>query len=399
MSDWDVVVVGAGMVGSAAGRHLAENGCTVAIIGPGEPENPNTADVFASHYDQGRVQRLIGFDPLWTRLCVESATAWPNLQQRTGITLHDPVGCLYLAPHRDSYLLGAADIGRQFGLSYQVIAGAADVHRVAPSLMVPDDVVGLFEAGPGGSINPRAVVAAQLAAAELAGGAILRDIVTSATRSGGVTELTTAAGEVHRTATVVLAAGSFSNSSGLLRRPLDVLVKGETVVLAEVSADTAASLADLPSVLYEVETDELDGIYLIKPLQYPDGRFYLKLGMNQAIDPLLADADAIRDWFRGLVPDDSLPRLRREVTTLFPDVPFRGFRTKRCILSRTISRRPYLGQVGDGWVVAMGCNGYSAMASDAQGRIAATLALTGQVPDGYDPAELTVRWHGSEPAG
>ena len=75
----------------------------------------------------------------------------------------------------------------------------------------------------------------------------------------------------------------------------------------------------------------------------------------------------------------------------FPDVPFLGFRTKRCILSRTLGRRPYLGPISAGVIVAMGCNGYSAMACDAQGRIAATLALTGDVPDGYDAAELSVR--------
>lgn len=391
MNSWDVVVVGAGLVGSAAARHLTAAGAAVAVIGPPEPENLSAASVFASHYDQGRVQRLIGFDELWTRLSVESAAAWPELEKLTGLAVHDPVGCLYLTAHQDSYLQGAAAISERFGLSHQVVDGSAAVRRIAPRLHVPDSVVGLFEPGPAGSINPRAVIAAQLFLTQQAGGSVLRDEVTLIRRTGGVSELTTAAGGVHRAGTVVVATGSFTNSGGLLSRPLDVLVKGETVVLAEVSADTAASLADQPSVLYEIETAELDGIYLIKPLRYPDGRFYLKLGMNQAVDPVLNGAGTIRDWFRSTAPDDTLPRLQREVTALFPDVPFLGFRTKRCILSRTVGRRPYLGPLGEGLVVAMGCNGYSAMASDAQGRIAASLALTGEVPGGYDAAELTVR--------
>lgn len=391
MNTWDVVVVGAGLVGSAAGRHLADAGCKVAVIGPAEPENFDAAAVFASHYDQGRVQRLIGFDELWTRMNIESAGAWPVLERLTGLTVHDPVGCLYLAPGKDGYLSGAAGIARRFGLPHQAVEGARAVQRIAPQLRIPDSVVGLFEPGPAGSINPRAVVAAQLIAARQAGGIVLRDVVTSLRRDRGSTELTTAAGEIHRAGAVVVATGSFINTAGLLPRPLDVLVKGETVVLAEVSAATAATLADLPSVLYEVATAELDGIYLIKPLRYPDGRWYLKLGMNQAIDPLLNDAATIGEWFRSTTPDDSLTRLRREVIALFPDVPFLGFRTKRCILSRTVDRRPYLGFITEGLVVAMGCNGYSAMASDAQGRIAATLAVTGRPPDGYDAAELAVR--------
>jgi len=391
MSTWDVVIIGAGLVGSAAARHLAAAGSKVAVIGPAEPEDPDAAVVFASHYDQARVQRLIGFDELWTRLSVESARAWPELERLTGLTVHDPVGCLYLAPRPDSYLDGAAALGQQFGLQHQEIDGSEAVRQIAPQLHVPDSVVGLFEPGPAGSINPRALVAAQLQATQQSGGTVVRDVVTSLRREGGISELTTAAGQVHRAGSVVVATGSFANTGGLLPRPLDVLVKGETVVLAEVSADTAASLVALPSVLYEMETDELDGIYLIKPVRYPDGRFYLKLGMNQAVDPLLNDITAIREWFRDKAPDDTLSRFQREVTALFPTVPFLGFRTKRCIISRTVDRRPYLGPLGEGLVVAMGCNGYSAMASDAQGRVAATLALTGEVPDGYDATELAVR--------
>ncbi|MGS0685490.1 NAD(P)/FAD-dependent oxidoreductase [Nakamurella sp. GG22] len=391
MSTWDVVVIGAGLVGSAAARYLATAGATVAVIGPAEPENADEAEVFASHYDQGRVQRLIGFDQLWTRLSVESARAWPDLERFTGLTVHDPVGCLYLAPHRDDYLKNAPELGHVFGLQHQMVDGPDAVRRFAPQLQVPDGVVGMYEPGPAGSINPRAVVAAQLLAAEQARGTVLRDVVSAGRRVAGVSELTTTSGEVHRSGTVVVATGSFTNASRLLNRRLDVLIKGETVLMAEVSAETAASMAAMPSVLYEVETDDFDGIYLIKPLRYPDGRWYLKLGMNQAVDPLLDDIGSIRRWFRNTTPDDTLPRLRTQVLALFPHTRFLSFRTKRCILSRTVGRRPYLGPLGDGVVVAMGCNGYSAMASDAQGRIAATLALTGEVPDGYDAAELAVR--------
>lgn len=82
--------------------------------------------------------------------------------------------------------------------------------------------------------------------------------------------------------------------------------------------------------------------------------------MNQAVDPLLDDIASIMAWLRGAAPEDgSLARLRQEVTTLFPDTPFLGFRTKRCIISRTVGRRPYIGPVADGVTVAMGCNGYS----------------------------------------
>lgn len=393
MTIWDVAVVGAGPVGAAAARHLAAAGATVLVIGAPEPADPTHAEVFASHHDRARVQRLLGFDELWTRLSVETAAAWPELERRTGRTVHDPVGCLYLAPGPDDYLRGATALAVKFGLTHQKVDGAAEARRFAPQLQVPPTVVGLFESGPAGSLDPRQVIAAQLQVAAGAGAQVVRDVVVGVQRSGGVSTLTTAAGQVHRAATVLTATGSFTNASRLLPRPLDVRIKGETVLLAEVSAATAEELSTLPSVLYEVETDELDGIYLIKPLQYPDGRWYLKLGMNQAVDPDLSDPTALRSWFRDTTADDTtLPRLRTELLALFPQVPFLSFRTKRCVLSRTVGRRPYLGRVDDGLVVAMGCNGYSAMASDAQGRIAAALVTTGGVPAGYDADNLQVRF-------
>ena len=367
VNTWDFVVVGAGLVGSAAAKYLARSGARVAVIGPPEPDAGGPAEVFASHYDQGRVQRLIGFDDLWTRLCVETAQVWPQLEQSTGITVHDPVGWLYLSPSHDEYLDCAPAMADQFDLCYESVDGAGDVARIVPQLHVPGSVVGLFERGAAGSINPRAVVRAQLQAARDSNGVIVRDVVASMRRCEGVTELRTTTGEVHRAGAVVVAAGSFTNASGLLPRPLDVQVKGETVILAEVSSETAAELSSMPSVHYEVESETREGIYLIKPLRYPDDRFYLKLGMNQAVDPALDDLDALQAWFLDETTDDgSLARLKHEVTTLFPEVPFRSFRTKRCVISRTVGRRPYLGEVSPRLRVAMGCNGYSAMASDAQ---------------------------------
>ena len=57
---FDFVVVGKGMMGAAAARHLAMTGATVALVGRGEPADWQKHDgVFASHYDSGRITRTI----------------------------------------------------------------------------------------------------------------------------------------------------------------------------------------------------------------------------------------------------------------------------------------------------------------------------------------------------
>ena len=51
-----IMVVGCGLFGSAATRHLSERTDGVVCIGPKEPKNRQDHNgVFASHYDEGRM--------------------------------------------------------------------------------------------------------------------------------------------------------------------------------------------------------------------------------------------------------------------------------------------------------------------------------------------------------
>ena len=63
------IVVGTGMIGSAALRHLSLLSDSVCGIGSEEPANPeNHHGVFSSHYDQGRIASATGPDPIWNTL-------------------------------------------------------------------------------------------------------------------------------------------------------------------------------------------------------------------------------------------------------------------------------------------------------------------------------------------
>ena len=60
---FDVLVIGKGLMGSAAARYLREFGADTAVLGPDEPQKLQTHDgVFASHYDQGRIPRRLSKD-------------------------------------------------------------------------------------------------------------------------------------------------------------------------------------------------------------------------------------------------------------------------------------------------------------------------------------------------
>src|SRR6478736_5734911 len=105
MKIFDTIVIGKGLMGAAAAKYLSSSGQNIAIIGADEPSDVNTATVYSSHYDQGRLQRIVGRDEVWTRLNIDSAKAYSQLQNETRIEFHYEPGCLYVSLHEnDTYL-------------------------------------------------------------------------------------------------------------------------------------------------------------------------------------------------------------------------------------------------------------------------------------------------------
>lgn len=71
--DFKVIIVGRGMMGAAAARHLSGMIDGVALIGPGEPaERKSHHGVFASHYDEARITRSFDDNMVWAMLAARS---------------------------------------------------------------------------------------------------------------------------------------------------------------------------------------------------------------------------------------------------------------------------------------------------------------------------------------
>ena len=102
---YDSFIIGKGMIGSAAAKYLSRSGENVAITGPDESTALKDGVVFSSHYDQSRIQRIIGKDDTWTRLNQQAVDEYPTLEHSTGIRFHSDIGCLYVNPYgSDAYL-------------------------------------------------------------------------------------------------------------------------------------------------------------------------------------------------------------------------------------------------------------------------------------------------------
>jgi sarcosine oxidase len=392
---YDVVVVGNGMFGAAATRHLSARGLRVVAVGPDEPVDWKTHDgVFSSHYDQGRITRVIDSDPVWAQLAQRSIAVYQELEAQSGVTFHHRSGGVWIYPQTPAALarLQQADaVGRTFGAEFDRLTDKEVVSRF-PVLRVPPAAITLWERGPAGHIDPRSMVRAQLAVAGKQGATVLRQTVMGYTRRNNAFEVTTDGGTRVRAAKLLIAAGAYTNH--LLARPLAMQCKARTVLLAEIDETEARRLQALTStILWLADDPVLDSVYSTPPVRYPDGKLCIKIGGSRHIPYLLETPQQFRQWFQGAGDVEELAALRSVLLALLPGLSVTSYGAKTCVVAYTAHNRPYIDRldVDQGFVVAGGC-GAGAKSCDEIGRVAAGLVEAGAWS--YDlPAEtFAARW-------
>ena len=175
---YDCIVIGKGLIGSAAAKYLSQSQKKVAVLGPDETQAINDGIVFSSHYDESRIQRVIGKDATWTLLNQQSADGYANLEKESEITFHSKVGCLYVNPYgNDAYLENAPALAKITTQKFQHFQSSDALHSSFPDFHFPKQAKGMFESSPSGYINPRLLIKAQLKIFKKNGGEILNDVV------------------------------------------------------------------------------------------------------------------------------------------------------------------------------------------------------------------------------
>ena len=378
----EVLVIGGGLMGSAAARHLSEAGVEVGLMGPEEPSDWTRHDgVFASHYDQGRITRSLDKDPVWGRLAQRSIARYRALETASGIRFYEPCGFLHVGPpptSPDDRLARAETVGKQLGLRFERLNDEALRQRF-PYLYVPPGAVGLYEPDHAGVINPRTLIRTQQAVARAHNATLLCDTALSAHRTGNEVEVQTHSGTTYRCRKLLVAAGAFTNSFALLDQRLALDVKAETVWLGRVSPAEAQRLHGMPSIWYDFDWHpRFPYAYLVPPLLYPDGHYYFKIGVDRDPDADKTSLAAIVAYFQSGGHARRGEELRRLLQTLFPSLPLDHGMTKPCILAYTPHGYPMVDATGtDGVFVATGGCGGSAKSSDEIGRMAARLVQHG----------------------
>ncbi|MFM7677464.1 MAG: NAD(P)/FAD-dependent oxidoreductase, partial [Roseiflexaceae bacterium] len=248
---YDIAIVGCGPIGSGAARHASRAGLTTCIIGPHEAPRA-THQVWSSHYDCGRLTHRSARNlqlALWAN---EALATYADIEQQSGIPFHVACGTLSISRDLRNFRYTAIRDQLESHLHFQYEDYTTDtlISRF-PMLNADLGMVGIYDGAPAGYIDPRAMVKAQLICAQQQGTTLVRDIVTQLITHDDHVVIHTHDGQRIHTAHVIVAAGAYSGLCGLLPTPVPHTVKTETVVLGEISAATAAQLADMPSMMVD----------------------------------------------------------------------------------------------------------------------------------------------------
>lgn len=401
MTTPEVLVVGAGPIGAATARWLAEAGHRVTVVGPAEPESHATATTpWSGHYDQGRIGAI---DAMYvpTVLGTRAMRRFDALHEASGVAFTSAMPLLTAFPaspalvaddstaswrNRDALLANAAE----FGGAAEVL-DADDVAVRFPQLRLPADEVAVLQAD-ALLVNPRLLTEAELLLAGKAGATRLEDQVTALERDGSRWRARLRGGAPVEADRVVVAVGAYTNASGLLAPyapgRLDTHVFGCTIVLLEVDGPDAA---DFPGYMFS--SDHHGGGLVTPPRQYPDGRWYLKCAGGELVDHPLGSADEIDAWVRTGGSAAEVDFFRDLVASALPRVRVGRALTKPCLPTFNASGLPYVDRVADGLVVATeGERGV--MMADEIGRLAAGLAGQDRWVDPIPSHLFAARWTG-----
>jgi sarcosine oxidase len=205
MSIWDVIVVGAGAVGSSALRAASETGARVLCL-----ELYTPAHTRGSSHGQSRIFRHAYFEhPDYVPLLRHSTTRFESLERESKASLLHRCGMLVVGPPGSDVVLGSLGSAQRWGLAVDALD--ADALRCRfPWFSFADDAIGSLEAD-AGIVRPEVTVdastrVARARGAELRVGSCVRCIVEDA---AGVSVETGQGTE--RAGAVIIAAGAWTS--------------------------------------------------------------------------------------------------------------------------------------------------------------------------------------------
>ncbi|MFI8418085.1 N-methyl-L-tryptophan oxidase [Serratia sp. NPDC078593] len=138
--EYDLIVVGSGSVGAAAGYYATQAGLNVLMIDSAIPPHND-----GSHHGDTRIIRhAYGEGEKYVPLALRAQALWNGLTLTCGEPLFHACGVLNLGPHDAEFITHARQSAQKFRLNAQLLT-ADEVQQRWPEFSVPQNYVGVFE--------------------------------------------------------------------------------------------------------------------------------------------------------------------------------------------------------------------------------------------------------------
>ena len=148
----DVIVIGAGVLGTWTAWHLLKLGRKVLLLDAWGP-----AHARASSGGESRMTRTVyGRDEIYTRLAWESLDQWRWLSGRSGLPIFHPTGVVFFFGRREPYATQSIEVHQRIGIPLEVLDRAALAKRF-PQIAWDGIEFGLHEPDRGVLMARRAV--------------------------------------------------------------------------------------------------------------------------------------------------------------------------------------------------------------------------------------------------
>src|SRR5262245_48838962 len=201
MADFDVVVVGLGVMGSAALHRLARRGGRVLGLEQFSPGHDR-----GSSHGSTRIIRLRYFEhPSYVTLLREVYPLWREIESEARRALLHITGIAEIGRPDSALVQGTLASARQHALDHDVL-DAAELMARYPAFRVPRDFVAVLQPD-GGFLEAEAAVLAQLALARAAGAEIRAQTAVRAVEPRGRGVRISAGDQVIDARAAVIAAG------------------------------------------------------------------------------------------------------------------------------------------------------------------------------------------------
>ncbi|MBV9093004.1 MAG: FAD-dependent oxidoreductase [Streptosporangiaceae bacterium] len=355
----DLVIIGAGLAGSAAAWAAAARGLAAVVIEARQPGHRR-----GSSHGSARIFRRAYPDPAYVRLAGVAGRLWRQLEDEAGEELLHVTGGLDYGRARDPQRLHEVLAG--CAVPAELLPPAAAAERW-PGIVFPDDGPVMFHPE-AGVIDPERAMAAMLRLAAAAGVSVRHEVpVTRVEAAGGGAVVHTADGPV--TAPVVIAAaGPWLEPllGGLVRLPPLAVTQQQAFHLAQ----REGAQASWP-VFICCDDTYVYGLPAGRDGEVPGA---IKLGEHGSGTATTADD---RD---GVVCAAARARVTAFAAARLPGLDPRPVGELTCLYTSTGTEDFIFDRQGP-FVICSACSGHGAKFAPLTGQVAVELACGGRPPD------------------